>query len=78
MLARVLNLHRDKKSYLVGENRGEMFLETQDAAHKGLVLLLNIPFEHVCVGKTFTLFLLINNFERWVPYIERTTAVHSR
>ena len=48
-----------------------MFLVTQDAAHKGF-FLLNIP-------KTFTLFLLINNFERRVLRIERTTAaVHSR
>ena len=46
VLARVLNLDRDKK--IVGENRGEMLLVTQDAAHKGFVLL-NIPFVHVCV-----------------------------
>ena len=58
---------------IVGENRGEiMFLVTQDAAHKGFVLL-NISFVHV-----LTLFLLINNFERRDLRIDRTTAVHSR
>ena len=37
MLVRVRSLHRDQKSYLVGDNRGEMgiSLVTQDAAHKG-------------------------------------------
>ena len=45
-----------------------------DAAHKGFVLL-NIPFVHVCV-ETFTLFLLINNFERRVLRIERTTVLY--
>ena len=60
VLARVLNLHRDKN------RRRE-----PGAAHKGLVLL-NIPFVHVMCRKTFTLFLLIKNFERRVLRIERT------
>ena len=36
LLVRILNLHRDEKSYLVGENRGEMgsFLVTQDSTHR--------------------------------------------
>ena len=64
---------------LVGENRGEMFLVTQDAAHRVC------SAEHslcTCMRrKTFTSSLLINNFERRVLRIERTintTAVHLR
>ena len=43
--------------------------------HKRLVL--NIPVVHVCVDDIHAL-LLMNNFERRVLRIERTTAVHSR